>query len=68
MENGKLRCSLWSQFYIRAEGTPQFSTFNFQFSIFNSSQRVHIARRVQGLVLILLRSLLEVNEEAKSKA
>ena len=33
-----------------------------------STQRVHIARRVQGLVLILLRSLLKVNEEAKSKA
>jgi hypothetical protein len=66
MENGKLRCSLWSQFYIRAEGTShllQLSIFNFQFFL-----RVHIARRVQGLVLILLRSLQTVNEEAKSKA
>ena len=41
----------------------EFSILNFQFPL-----RVHIARRVQGLVLILLRSLQAVNEEAKSKA
>ena len=50
--------------------TGRTGIFNFPFSIFNFQfpQRVHIARRVQGLVLILLRSLLSVNEEAKSKA
>ena len=45
MENGKLRCSLGSQFYIRAEGTPQLSIFNFQFAVYRGGRNSFASSR-----------------------
>ena len=61
MENGKLRCASGANLITRRRSLLhnfQLSIFNFQFP-----KRVHIARRVQGLVLILLRSLLNPTRE-----